>query len=524
MTHHSHPDAAPSIRPMPAPGEAPSDIPRRIRAAARDEPGKAVLIDGARVIEAAALVEAMDRTAAALAADGLARGDVIATLAGVSADHLILLLGAAALGVAVAPLPVSAHPEAILRMLDNADAAAVFGDGTIPETETGLAGQRDLAAFVASAQALPPRAAQALPHDLLFDIVYSSGTTGAPKGIEHDIRFRDRQVQRFAGLGFSRDSVALFSTPLYSNTTLATLIPALALGATVILMRRFDELDYLRLAELHGVTHSMMVPVQIRRLVEHPDFARFDLSRFQVKLSTSAPLPPAVTRQVLDRWPGRMVNVYGMTEGGLSAALDCGAFPDKLHTVGRINPGAEVRVIDDAGNPLPPGATGEVVGRSTTMMTGYRRAPEATRAAVWTSPEGHDFIRSGDMGRVDEDGFLVLLDRRRDIIISGGFNVFATDIEAVLGQHPDVAEAAVIGVPSARWGETPVACVVLRSDAAGDPAAVMHWANARLGKTQRLTAITQLDALPRGSIGKVLKRDLREAWGAIIAQQGGRNG
>lgn len=496
------------IRPMDAPDEVPSDIPRQIRAAAAARPDRLALMDDLSRLSTAELVDRMDRCATALRDAGLRQGDVLATLAGARVDHVVAYLGAAALGVAVAPLPVSAHPDAVARMVQNAAPQLVLGDGSGPP----LDGMRDLGAFLKGARDCPPLAPQDLAPDLLFDIIYSSGTTGAPKGIEHDIRFRDRQVHRFVRFGLTADAVALFSTPIYSNTTLATLIPALALGATVVLMPRFDAAGFLALAQDLWVTHAMMVPVQIRRIIEHPTFDDHDLSRFQVKLSTSAPLPPDVVRQVLARWPGRMINIYGMTEGGVSAALDCSAHPDKLHTIGRVAANAEIRLIDDAGNQVPAGQTGEIVGRSTTMMRGYRAAAEATRDAVWTSPEGHDFIRSGDMGRVDPDGFVTLLDRRKDMIISGGFNIFAADIEAVLADHPDIHEAAVIGVPSPRWGETPVACVTLRAGRDQSAEALLDWANARLGKTQRLSAVWPMPVLPRSPIGKILKRDLRQAW------------
>lgn len=508
------------LRPLPVENETPRDIPRRMREAAARHPGKVALIDGDLRLAASEFVNRMDRAAAMLVELGLREGDVIATLGGATADHLTLYLGAAALGVAVAPLPVSAHVDAIMRMLENSGAKLVFGDETAPDLPANAPPLRDIAGVVAEALALAPLEPRALSHDLLFDIIYSSGTTGAPKGIEHDIRFRDRQVDRFARFGVEQESIVLFSTPLYSNTTLSALITAVALGSTTILMRKFDALEFLRLAESERVTHAMLVPVQIRRIVEHPAFGDFDLSSFQAKLSTSAPLPPEVVRQVLARWPGKMINIYGMTEGGVSATMDYAAFPDKLHAVGRVGAGSEIRVIDEAGNSLAPGEAGEIVGRLTTVMRGYRKAPEATRAMIWTSPEGEEFMRSGDMGRFDEDGFLTLLDRRKDMIISGGFNIFAADLEAVLAGHEDVAEAAVIAAPSERWGETPVACVVFRSGAKADAAALLRWANDRLGKTQRLSAIAPMAELPRSSIGKVLKRELRDEWARLREREG----
>jgi acyl-CoA synthetase (AMP-forming)/AMP-acid ligase II len=209
-----------------------------------------------------------------------------------------------------------------------------------------------------------------------------------------------------------------------------------------------------------------------------------------------------------------------MTEGGGTCILDARAHPDKLHTVGLPAEGHDIRLIDEAGVEVAPGEAGEVVGRSGAMMSGYHGRPELTREAEWYSPEGLRFIRTGDVGRFDAEGFLTLLDRRKDMIISGGFNVYPSDLEAVLREHPAVAEAAVVGVPSAQWGETPVAWVVTRGGEAADAEALRQWVNARLGKTQRIAALHVVDALPRSAIGKILKTELRARHAAAVGARG----
>jgi acyl-CoA synthetase (AMP-forming)/AMP-acid ligase II len=175
--------------------------------------------------------------------------------------------------------------------------------------------------------------------------------------------------------------------------------------------------------------------------------------------------------------------------------------------------GHDIRLIDDAGVEVTEGEAGEIVGRSPAMMTGYHNRPEATRDAEWWSPQGERFIRTGDIGRFDADGFLTLIDRKKDMIISGGFNIYPSDLEAELLAHPAVEEASVFGVASADWGETPVAAVVLRPDAAENAESLRAWVNQRVGKTQRLAAVRVVDALPRSAIGKVLKRELRASLG-----------
>jgi long-chain acyl-CoA synthetase len=200
--------------------------------------------------------------------------------------------------------------------------------------------------------------------------------------------------------------------------------------------------------------------------------------------------------------------------------LEAHNFPHKLHTVGKPADGHDIRVLDEDGKELPRGDVGEVVGRSGAMMTGYHRQPAKTREAEWYDALGQRFIRTGDVGRFDEDGFLTLMDRRKDMVISGGFNIYPSDLEAVLRQHPAVADAAVIGVPSAEWGESPVAYVVPVAGATADAETIRAWANAQVGKTQRLAGLRFTSALPRSEIGKVLKRELRQTWADAAVDSG----
>jgi acyl-CoA synthetase (AMP-forming)/AMP-acid ligase II len=343
-----------------------------------------------------------------------------------------------------------------------------------------------------------------------FNIIYSSGTTGSPKGIVQPCSMRWVHMQRGPAYGYDQDSITLVSTPLYSNTTLVSFYPALATGGTVVLMGKFNPEAFLELAERHRVTHAMLVPVQYQRILASADFDRRDLGAFRMKLSTSAHFPADLKAQALERWPGGLVEYYGMTEGGATCVLQAHLHGDKLHTVGRPGAGVEVRFIDEALREVARGEAGEIVGHSGAMMTGYHNRPRETAEAEWFDGQGRRFIRTGDVARMDADGFVTLVDRRKDMIISGGFNIYPSDLEAVLRGHPEVREAAVVGVPSERWGETPVAFVV---PARGlDAAAVRDWANARLGKMQRLHAVVLVEELPRNAIGKVLKRELREAY------------
>jgi len=507
---------APLIRAPGTAGEELVDFGARIAANAAAFPDKPAVVDEDRTLSWRELGGLAARIAGRLAAAGVGRGDNVASLAENSAAHVALYAAVLSAGACMVPLPFSATPDALRRMRDDSGVRLLFASPGRLETANGLGAEQviDLAAIEAWVGDAAPLAPAAVRPEDPFNIIYSSGTTGTPKGIVHQHFFRSRQIRRFATLGIGPDSTILVSTPLYSNTTLVVLLPTLAWGGTAVTMARFDTRRFLALSQRHRVTEAMLVPVQYMRLMDEPAFDDFDLSSYRCKFSTSAPLPGPLIERVMARWPGNLLEVYGMTEGGISTLLDCAAHPTKWDTAGLPSAGADVRIIDEHGNQLPPGAFGEIVGRSGAMMQGYFNAPDKTAEMVWRSPEGDDFIRSGDMGRFDEDGFLQLLDRKKDMIISGGFNIYAADLEAVLRRHPDVADVAVIAIPSREWGETPLGLVVPKPGAAADAEAIRDWANAQLGKTQRLSAVELRDDLPRSEIGKVLKRELRAGyWG-----------
>ncbi|MDE2464207.1 MAG: acyl--CoA ligase [Alphaproteobacteria bacterium] len=489
----------------------------RIRATAKARPEALALIHDAQRLSFGALDQRVDQVAASFQRDGLAPGDAIALCASTSLDYIAIFLGALRAGLVVVPLPASSARDSLARMIADCGARHLFVDALCAET----LGQVQLPAMtgmiVLGSQFsgwLVPETERphpvAISPSMPFNIIYSSGTTGTPKGIVQSHAMRQAHIVRGMSFGYGPQSVTLLSTPLYSNTTLVSLLPSLALGGTAILMGKFNVPLYLELARRYRVTHTMLVPVQIARLMDHPNFDAYDLSSFVLKTCTSAPFPAALKAQVLDRWPGGLIEIYGMTEGGGSCLLAAHHHRDKLHTVGTPAPGHDIRVIDEDGRELERGSAGEIVGRSAIMMSGYHNRPAETAAAIWTSPEGLAFVRTGDIGRFDGDGFLELIDRKKDMIISGGFNIYPSDLEHILRQHPKVAEAAVVGVPSARWGETPVAFVVLRDG--GTVEEVQAFANARAGKTQRLAGVRAVPELPRSPIGKILKRDLRNLW------------
>ena len=521
--------------------DSPADPPFRpiaelVREHAVAAPRQHAIVDTGEAIDYGALDAAMDRVAASLQRDGVSAGQAIAICGRNSVRYATLFLGALRAGVVVAPLAASVTPASFRSMVGDAQARLLFVDGSAADVIAGVTGA-DAPTLVGldgespgepyerwlAAPGRTPRPVEIRP-GMPFNIIYSSGTTGTPKGIVQPHGMRWTHVMRGGRFGYARDTVTLLATPLYSNTTLVVFFPTIAYGGTVVLMDKFDVDRYLALAESHRVSHTMLVPVQYQRLMASPRFGSHDLSSFRMKFCTSAPFAAALKADVLARWPGGLVEFYGMTEGGGTCILAAHEHPDKLHTVGTPSEGHDIRLIDENGRELPKGSTGEVVGHSAGMMAGYHGQPQRTAEAEWFDTTGKRFIRTGDIGRFDDDGFLTLVDRRKDMIISGGFNLYPSDLEAALREHPAVADVAVAGVPSERWGETPAAWVVAREGTTIDAESLRTWANERLGKTQRIAFLHVVDELPRSAIGKVLKRELRDRFVAASSAASGGPG
>ncbi|OYX95035.1 MAG: 4-coumarate--CoA ligase, partial [Novosphingobium sp. 35-62-5] len=449
-----------------------------LRAHAARRGDAVALADENRSIGWAEMDTLLDRIATALQREGVAKDEPVAIAAMNSVATGLAFLGAIRAGAVAAPLTSTATPETIAAMLKDSGSRVLLLDKDIAEKLAGLALPANVkrialddsdageafSTWMAPAGAKPEER-PAAPADP-FNIIYSSGTTGAPKGIVQSHKMRHEYARRTIPGGYGDDTAVICSTPLYSNTTLVSFLPAMTAGGKVVLMRKFDARTFLELSQRERVTHAMLVPVQYRRIMELPDFDSFDLSSYKLKSCTSAPFPAWLKADVLKRWPGGLTDGYGMTEGGATAVLLAHLYPDKLHTVGQPSPGHIIKIIDEDGNELPQGEVGEIVGHSPIMMNGYHGKPAQTREVEWHDAEGRRYIRHGDVGKFDEDGFLILMDRAKDMIISGGFNIYPSDLEAELTRQSAVKDAAVVGVPSDAWGETPLAVVVLADPSA----------------------------------------------------------
>lgn len=499
--------------------DRPCSLSDLVREHAVCRPDALALVQGETALTWRTLDGLMDRIAVGLQRDGFRIGDAVAICGASTPLQASIFLGALRAGAVVVPLAFSTDIDSFGAMLKDSNARLLFVDMhatlLVPSAMLNRTIALDAATpgctledWLAPAGSKP----QPVPYDAdsIFNIIYSSGTTGTPKGIMQPNSMRWMHMMRGQTQGYGPDTVTLLATPLYSNTTLVCFFPSIAFGGCVVLMDKFNVEGYLVLAKKYRVTHTMLVPVQYQRIMAWPEFDRYDLSTFRLKLCTSAPFSAALKAEVVARWPGGLCEIYGMTEGGGACVLDAHLHPSKLHTVGRPAAGSDIRLIDDQGQEVASGQGGEVVGHSRAMMLGYHQQKIKTREAEWISVDGRRFIRTGDIGRFDADGFLILFDRKKDMIISGGFNIFPSDLEKKLREHPSVADVAVVGVPSTQWGETPVAFVVRQKGHDTSTEKLRDWFNERVGKTQRISVLNFVDELPRSPVGKVLKRELRD--------------
>ncbi len=466
-----------------------------------------------------------------LADSGISKGDRVALISGNCLEYLEIIFGTLKAGGVIVPISTMLRADTVLSELEDAGPKALFAEHSNPNLfagghagSLGLPAERRIALgaresgwtgyaefLEAGSEAEPDTVI--LPDDL-YNIIYSSGTTGNPKGIVHTHQARVLFALT-CGLEFRihNEAVSLVSTPLYSNGTQLILIPTILTGGTLVIMRSFDPGSFLNHVSKAKCTHAFLVPTQFIRIMEHPAFNRYDTSSIDVLLSAAAPLRKETKTQILDKFPGsKLAELYGLTEG-ISTVLRPGEPFEKLGSVGKPRLGGDIKIIDAEGKELPYGEAGEIVGYNFSMMTEYYKKPGLTRDIGWCSDEGRLYVKTGDIGKLDADGYLYILDRKKDMIISGGINIFPSDIEEELLKHPKVAEAAVIGVPHKDWGESPLALVVKKDpDSALGEDELRNWVNSRLAKYQCVKAVEFRSSLPRNDMDKILKTELRRSY------------
>ncbi len=507
--------------------EAPEPLlPELIARHGRWRARRTALVEGTRRLSWAEFERDTARIANGLAGLGLRGGDRVALLMDNSLEMALTTFGILRSGCVAVPLNVSVNDAAVGAMIEDAQVRAVFASGSHCARIDALAavGSRiatavrvahgspgapwiELNGWRALQSSEPPRAAVSPQAEC--NIIYSSGTTGVPKGIVHSHRCRlNWAVDCALTLRYRSDCVTLCSLGLFSNISWVAMLCTVLVGGTIVIMPHFDAHACAALIERERISHGNFVPLQLERLLALPELGRHDLDSLDTIMCCGSPLPLEVKREFPRRTGATLIELYGLTEG-LCTILAPEDFAAKTASVGKPFLGTDLRIIGEDGRELPAEAVGEIVGVSPLLMQGYNARDEASAEATWEGPDGRRWLRTGDLGYLDADGFLYVVDRKKDMILSGSQNVYPADIEQVMREHPDIAEVAVVGARSRKWGETPVAVVVARPGSAPDRQALIDWTNERVGKQQRIADVVWRSALPRNANGKVLKRELR---------------
>jgi acyl-CoA synthetase (AMP-forming)/AMP-acid ligase II len=464
---------------------------------------------------------ATNRVATALNANKVARGHTVGVIMSNGSDMVEVMIGIMKSGACSVPINLSVTDDALNSMLNDAGVKAIFTSpehagrmapyiADHPDTLLIITGTPFME-FKASGTDTAP--AVQIKDDDPLNIIYSSGTTGTPKGIVHTHKGRrDWAYDLAISLRYNSSCKTLFTIGLYSNISWVGMLCTLLVGGTMVVHKSFDANDTLTTIENYSITNFAMVPIQLQRLLEVPNSGQYDLSSIQAIMSCGSPLFEELKTKLFKRLgPNIVIELFGLTEGVITT-LEPEEAVGRMASVGKPLIGTDIKIVGDDDHEVETGMSGEIVGCGRIIMPGYLNRPEATQNATWTDPDGKAWLRTGDIGTLDQDGYLYVVDRKKDMILSGGQNIYPQDIETVLFKHTAVNDVAVIGVPSKKWGESPLAIIVPEGDADISPNTLQAWANDQLGKQQRLSGVVFTKALPRNPNGKILKRELRETY------------
>lgn len=502
-----------------------------LRRAAARFPDKPALVDGERQITYREFDRLADRCATALAASGLSKGDRLANIAPNIAEQMLLVFGASRAGVILGQISVRATVSDLAFIIDKIEASGLVFWGEFAANVSAAraksrrlrqvvsigAGGARAGADVIGFDDLLARGSDApasiqLQDDDAFAMTFTGGTTGFPKAVlaTHRARYANA-VTCGVEFGLDERDTCVLAAPLFHAAGLFVwAIPAIMLGCTCVLLRSWDAARFIAAVERHRATATLLVPTQLADLLGHPAFSAERLASLRNVNYAGSPMAVTLYDQLTAALPhvGFTEN-YGQSETGPMTVRRPFHPHDKRGTVGRPAHNVETKVVDRAGRECPPGVAGEIVSRGEHLMKEYWGEPEQTRALF---RGGDGWLWTGDIGVRDEDGFISLVDRSKDMIVSGAENIYPTEIENALLRHPAVLECAVFGIPDDRWGEIPAAHVVLRPGHHPAPEQLAEFVAAHIARYKRPRLIKFVDALPRTAVGKIQKNLIRDAY------------
>lgn len=466
-----------------------------------------------------------NRIANGLISLGIKKGDSVSILMSNSVEYVEIIYGVWKAGAVVVPLNVAVSTDGLLAMKNDADVKAAFYTpklyqhmypklGAAPTIQTHIVfGDKDFEDTIDFSNWIKKQKdtdVNAVIEDTdVCNIIYSSGTTGQPKGIKHIHRPRIQALYEMALMHrYHYGAISICSIGLYSNIAWGPLLLSLLVGGPCIIQKTFIPEQWIDLVNEHKVTHTMMAPILFQRILGAKNFSPTSVASLQAVVSGGSPLFEELKQDVADNFNCDVIELYGLTEGFLTS-LQPEETEGRLASVGKPVRGNDYILLDNDDNQLGWGETGEICVYSIHMMTEYHKRPVATADAMYVDKTGRKWLRTGDIGNIDNQGYLYITDRKKDMIISGGQNIYPADIEVIMIKHPSVSEVAVIGIPDDRWGETPIALIVPTSSAA-DANEIKTWTNDHVGKRQRIKEVLKRADMPRNPNGKILKRKLRE--------------